>query len=77
MSDRLDEVPAFPDPPLGPDRDVWSNRHGPEPEPSERDWRINATLFLLTVLSVFAAGGHVFQIEASSFRDFARALGSD
>jgi membrane-associated protease RseP (regulator of RpoE activity) len=76
MSDRLDEAPAFPDPPFRHDRDVWARGQVPEPEPRQRDWRINATLFVLTVLSVFAAGGHVFQIEASGFREFARALGS-
>jgi membrane-associated protease RseP (regulator of RpoE activity) len=76
MSDRLDEAQAFPDPPFRHDRDVWARRQVPEPEPRQRDWRINATLFVLTVLSVFAAGGHVFQLEASGFREFARALGS-
>jgi membrane-associated protease RseP (regulator of RpoE activity) len=74
MSDRFDEAPAFPDPPFRRDRDVWSRRPLPEPEPQQRDWRINAALFVLTVLSVFAAGGHVFQIEASGFRELARAL---
>lgn len=76
MSDRLDEAPGFPDPPFRGDRDVWSHRQVPEPEPRQRDWRINATLFVLTVLSVFAAGGHVFQLEASGAREFARAFGS-
>jgi membrane-associated protease RseP (regulator of RpoE activity) len=55
---------------------VWDNRGLPEPEPRQRDWRVNAALFLATVLSVFAAGAQVYPTRASGFLDFARALGS-
>jgi membrane-associated protease RseP (regulator of RpoE activity) len=75
MTDRpLEQAPAFPDPPPRSDRDLWARRRIPEPEPRERDWRINATLFVLTVLSVFAAGGGVFQLQSPGFPEFVRAL---
>jgi membrane-associated protease RseP (regulator of RpoE activity) len=77
MTDRrLEQAPAFPDPPPRSDQDLWARRRIPEPEPRERDWRINATLFVLTVFSVFAAGGGVFQLESPGFPEFARALAS-
>lgn len=63
MSDhRFDELRAFP-PPRAPRQDgVWSR--GPDldstPPPKPANWRVNATLFVLTVCSVFATGSMLF-----------------
>ncbi|HEX4474035.1 MAG TPA: site-2 protease family protein [Polyangiaceae bacterium] len=60
----------FPPPEARP-RGVWVRQEEPEPAPVRRNWRVNAVLFVATVLSVIMTGAGWPPV--SSFRDFSRA----
>lgn len=77
MNDRrAHDLPAFPSSERRRAPGVWSLPEELEPPPRPRDWRINATLFVLTVLSVFATGGRVFGAHFDTIGQFVRALRS-
>jgi membrane-associated protease RseP (regulator of RpoE activity) len=77
MSDRsANDLPAFPPPRAAREPGVWSPPEEHEPPSPERNWRVNASLFVLTVLSVFATGGGVLGARFESFGELARALQS-
>jgi len=54
------ELSPFPAPEPRAPGNVWTPPQASEPPPRARDWRVNATLFLLTVLSVFATRSGIF-----------------
>lgn len=78
MSDR-EEFPRFPPPGTSSRGGVWTPPHPSDPPPRERNWRVNAALFVLTVLSVFATRSGVLgpnPPRLSNLREVFRALSS-
>jgi membrane-associated protease RseP (regulator of RpoE activity) len=70
----VSDLPSFPEARAPADRGIWARQETTDPPPSRRDWRVNAVLFVLTVLSVFATRGGVLGPEGPRLTNVAAVL---